>query len=831
MAEKQVLDVQVDLSKYDTAEEVDAKIDTEVASGSSETLNSAKKYTDQQDAVYLQQAKDYADLKASQLEFIKFVDKLPATGDSKYIYAVLQDERTLDDQPIFLLFLWDGTEWANVGVESGAVDPSILQPYITACQAAQNAAEAAQDAAETAEDNANTAKDQALSAQVSAESAKTAAETAKTQAETFASNASASASTAQTQAGNAQTFAQNALSSATDAETYSDLSKQWAIKTDGTVDDTEYSSKYYAQQSAQSSSQAQSGATLAQERATSAASSASQASSYAQEAKDWANKTESTVDGTEYSAKHYANLASGYSATAQTSASSASISAQNAASSATEAEDALSELADQVELAQTAATNAQNYASAAQTSASNAASSETNASNSASAASQSATNASNSALTAAQDAQDAEDAANAADLSAISAAQSAQAAASSASLADIQNKITNCITKIPQDIKFELSSAGVLILKAGSKAWYPNGKDSDGTLLFGSAVTANDISWTISGNTNYENLFVFLGGNRRAPAFRPVDNTHSGSSDPGTTSTTYYNTSENYIDAHNSAGLDRGLTFPLAIVKVEAGKVTQIKQVFNGFGYIGQVLYALPGVEGLSPNGRNEDGSLKNELMTLDHVVTRDYTWNCAEGQYAFLGISQEYGDDFSLISTYSPGMYKQQSTPPDLENYITWHRLDENKLYRTEDLSVTPNWVLLRGFAVGPVFNTGEGTNVSSWNIARPVAAVDMSNTSYIAKMAMPSNRYVELTLGANGATYTAPANGYIQLSQQGNSSNNAVSLLSLSTMIQQTSKSTTGTNDVFLPVKSGDKFRIFYVGKSSSINRFRFIYAEGEK
>lgn len=398
-------------------------------------------------------------------------------------------------------------------------------------------------------------------------------------------------------------------------------------------------------------------------------------------------------------------------------------------------------------------------------------------------------------------------------------------------LPDIQNKITNCITKIPQDIKFELSSAGVLTLKAGSKAWYPNGKDSDGTLLFGSAVTANDISWAIPDNANYENLFVFLGSNRTAAAFRPADSTHSGSSDPGTTSTTYYNTSENYIDAHDSAGLDRGLTFPLAIVKAEAGKVTQINQVFNGFGYIGQVLYALPGVEGLSPDGRNADGSLKNELMTLDHVVTRDYTWYCAEGQYVFLGISQEYGDDFSLISTTSPGMYKQQSTPPDLGKYITWHRLDENKLYRTEALSVTPNWVPMRGFAVGLVFNTGEGTNVSSWNIARPVAMLDMSNTSYMSKMGMPSDRYVDLTLGATSSDYIAPANGYVQLSQQGSSSNNAVSLLNLSTEIQQTSKSTTGTNDVFLPVISGDKFRIFYLGESSSIIRFRFIYAEGDK
>ena len=392
--------------------------------------------------------------------------------------------------------------------------------------------------------------------------------------------------------------------------------------------------------------------------------------------------------------------------------------------------------------------------------------------------------------------------------------------------------ITNCITKIPQDIKLELSSEGILTLKAGSKVWYPNGKDSGGTLLFGSAVTANDISWTMPDNSNYENLFVFLGGNRTAPVFRPVDDTHSGSSDPGTTSTTYYNRSENYIDAHNTGGLDRGLTFPLAIVSVEAGKVTQINQVFNGFGYIGQVLFALPGVEGLSPNGRNEDGSLKNELMTLDHVVTRDFTWTCAEGQYVFLGISQEYGDDIAFISSGISSTYKQQNEPPDLEDYTTWFCLSENKLHRTEALSVTPNWVSMRGFAVGPVFNSGEGTNVSSWAIANPVAAVDMSNTSYIAKMAMPSNRYIDLTLGASGSKYTAPANGFVHISKKTNAANQSLFIWLPDSLIGvgSTKAGTNVTSELVCPVKAGERFQINY-SMGGQTNRFKFCFAEGEQ
>ena len=334
-----------------------------------------------------------------------------------------------------------------------------------------------------------------------------------------------------------------------------------------------------------------------------------------------------------------------------------------------------------------------------------------------------------------------------------------------------------------------------------------------------------------------DNLFLMLSVDGSANWITPNTNNNITSGGTGPSQSTarrfWYDTANNkiYCYAPNSDTPLQG-TFPLAILKCTAENVFEIKQVFNGFGYIGQVLYALPGVEGLSPNGRNEDGSLKNELMVLDHVVTRDFTWYCADGQYVFLGISQEYGDDFALISTGTPGKYKQQSTPPALGDYITWHRLDENKLYRTEALSDTPNWLSMRGFAVGPVFNTGDGTNVSVWNIARPVAAVDMSNTSYIAKMTMPSNRYIDLTLGATGATYTAPANGYFCIHANGNGSNNWIEMINNSaSSFARGVYGTTGWNfKNALEAKSGDSIIIQY-NNINTPSVFRFIYAEGEK
>jgi hypothetical protein len=76
--------------------------------------------------------------------------------------------------------------------------------------------------------------------------------------------------------------------SATAASGSADLAQAWAVKMDGQVGGEDYSSKYYASQSATSATAAASSADLAE---------------------DWATKMDGPVDGVEYSAKYYADLA------------------------------------------------------------------------------------------------------------------------------------------------------------------------------------------------------------------------------------------------------------------------------------------------------------------------------------------------------------------------------------------------------------------------------------------------------------------------------------------------------------------------------------------
>ena len=97
-------------------------------------------------------------------------------------------------------------------------------------------------------------------------------------------------------------------------------------------------------------------------------------------------------------------------------------------------------------------------------------------------------------------------------------------------------------------------------------------------------------------------------------------------------------------------------------------------------------------------------------------------------------------------------------------------------------------------------------------------------------AKLAMPSDTKVDLTLGASGSTYTAPANGWVAFVKQATGD-----------QYFQARNTTTGwfnnvygTNgkyaSIIFPIKKSHVFRFDYdLGGSTAL--FYFIYAEGSK
>ena len=175
-----------------------------------------------------------------------------------------------------------------------------------------------------------------------------------------------------------------------------------------------------------------------------------------------------------------------------------------------------------------------------------------------------------------------------------------------------QTRITNCLTKIPQDINIELSN-GTLTLKSGSKVYRGNGDliniNSDISVVYNANATVLIVA-NVSGN---------------ALQARPIENCFSGTSDPQTPNSIYYDTANNVIRFYTSQGVQSEVSFPIAICTA-TGQISSIDQVFSGFGYIGSTIFALPGVEGLVPNGRKTDGSCNNSTASNSSLDTISFS-------------------------------------------------------------------------------------------------------------------------------------------------------------------------------------------------------------
>ena len=112
--------------------------------------------------------------------------------------------------------------------------------------------------------------------------------------------------------------------------------------------------------------------------------------------------------------------------------------------------------------------------------------------------------------------------------------------------------------------------------------------------------------------------------------------------------------------------------------------------------------------------------------------------------------------------------------------------------------------------------------------------ANVDMNNLSTagkaeVAGLAMPSDKYIDLTLGASGSTYTAPADGYfgiLGISTAAYGHLNIVNLFGwLRFSMQKAQAQQTGGG--FVPVNKGATVLLEYA--SMNIEKFRFVYAQG--
>ena len=130
------------------------------------------------------------------------------------------------------------------------------------------------------------------------------------------------------------------------------------------------------------------------------------------------------------------------------------------------------------------------------------------------------------------------------------------------------------------------------------------------------------------------------------------------------------------------------------------------------------------------------------------------------------------------------------------------------------------------------------DGTKISSFT-PYTVDSITNSNASnfsqagrsYLSGLGMPSGKYIDLTLGAAGTTYTAPANGWFFLMKRTADQSQNIRFIcnGRENIAWGSGISNTDVTSLF-PVCSGDVVTIRYSAEGR-VSFFRFIYANGEQ
>lgn len=281
----------------------------------------------------------------------------------------------------------------------------------------------------------------------------------------------------------------------------------------------------------------------------------------------------------------------------------------------------------------------------------------------------------------------------------------------------IENKITNCLLEVPQMIKLELNE-GVLTLKAGSQVIVPNGFEEDGvTTRFDYLDIDSDKTYVLNYSTT--DKIVLMWDLKYSVLCTERFSIMSSGTTPSNYDQygTWYDTNANIVKYTNDSGATwiSSRSLPIAILDTNgADTIASIDQVFNGFGYIGSTVWVDKGVKGLIPNGRNEDGTLKNIEYTTSKVAIRDVGLTNTDCTYVIVSSNAIVDYRKLVVSETQP-----------TTTYTLWYKPSENILYTTRGNGEPV--IVVDGFASLDCYRTS--TTISKFAPKQPFRAADQQD------------------------------------------------------------------------------------------------------
>lgn len=251
----------------------------------------------------------------------------------------------------------------------------------------------------------------------------------------------------------------------------------------------------------------------------------------------------------------------------------------------------------------------------------------------------------------------------------------------------------------------------------------------------------------------------------------------------------------------------------------------------NGLAsFSGSVLTLKSGIKYLTGIGRNTDLSFKTAEYTTESE--RNLTFQPVQDGFAYVYILNGYPNYCPVAECYfidnDPGV---EPTGKSRNNQV-WFDLWNNEIYHSSNGST--EWVKVTNFAIvgKAYFSSATSSTITAFRAELPVELLQRKNKAEISGWGMSSNKYIDLTLGASGSTYTAPANGWVSFSYTTKTAHRYIALENLSANWGITSWCPVGYDNglgLVIPVLKQDVFRTNYT-TDGSVKSLKFYYAEGE-
>lgn len=296
---------------------------------------------------------------------------------------------------------------------------------------------------------------------------------------------------------------------------------------------------------------------------------------------------------------------------------------------------------------------------------------------------------------------------------------------------------TNGITYIPQDIKFEIVDGRTPTLYAGSEVWVPYGTAApelsigdtlnsgiitsivwDGAKLFYKVKYDTDLSIDITSDPASAEFVTSISPSHSFWWFNPTYSQDTAPSGFGRYAL-WYDTAENIVKITNDSGStwQNYGSLPVGVFTMaETGATKKVKHVFNGFGYIGTTVFAVPGVKGLMADGLNEDGSYKSIERTFDRLVMRTMPFN----RTAFYGVVLD-----GEYTIQGENYMEAAELPAAPDGFVFCYRKSDNTLWWTLNNNT---WVQYHGLPIG--FWTTSTGGISNFNPAKNFIKVYQYNS-----------------------------------------------------------------------------------------------------